>query len=224
MRETVREFVGLVAGAVALPPPIYEFGALQVPGQEQFADLRGFFPGQTYVGSDVCAGPGVDVLLDLHALDLPDGSVGTAILCDTLEHVQRPWQALAEVYRVLAPGGVVLMTSTMNFRVHNYPADYWRYTPQAFEFLLEPFGTRLVTWAGEDAFPHLVAGVGWKTPVPGDEVERLRGALEPWRQRWFYPAGPGAAQSLKRFIPPVLLSWLRRVRGYPPPPSAMPWG
>ena len=126
--------------------------------------------------------------------------------------------------RVLAPGGVVLMTSTMNFRVHNYPADYWRYTPQAFEFLLEPFGTRLVTWAGEDAFPHLVAGVGWKTPVPGDEVERLRGALEPWRQRWFYPAGPGAAQSLKRFIPPVLLSWLRRVRGYPPPPSAMPWG
>jgi len=222
MREAVKEWVGLVAGVVNLPAPVYEFGALQVPGQEDFADLRGFFPGREYVGSDVCPGPGVEVLLDLHGLALEDCAVGTAVLCDTLEHVQQPWRALAEVHRVLRPDGVVLMTSTMNFRLHNYPADYWRYTPQAFEFLLKPFAGKLVTWAGEDDFPHLVAGVGWKGPPGAGVVERLAAALAPWRQKWYYPAGTRRGQKLKRFVPPAVLAWLRRVRGYPKPPSAEP--
>ena len=75
MRAVIREFVALCTSSLTIPSPVYEFGALQVPGQEGFADLRPLFAGREYVGTDVCEGPGVDALLDLHQLDLPAASV-----------------------------------------------------------------------------------------------------------------------------------------------------
>ena len=73
--------------------PIYEFGALQLPGLEEFADLRPFFRGKSYVGCDMREGRGVDKVLNLHNIDLPDESVGTVITLDTLEHVEFPHKA-----------------------------------------------------------------------------------------------------------------------------------
>lgn len=42
---------------------------------------------------------------DLQALSFPDGSLDLVITQDVLEHVADPWRALAEIFRVLAPGG-----------------------------------------------------------------------------------------------------------------------
>ena len=39
-------------------------------------------------------GPSVDVILDLHNIDLPSSSVGTVLLLETLEHVEYPYKAL----------------------------------------------------------------------------------------------------------------------------------
>src|SRR5215471_3556816 len=93
MLQPSKGFVTLVRDSVPLEGPIYEFGAFQVPGQD--GDLRGLFPGHKYVGSDFRPGPGVDVILDLHHLDLPDESVATAICLDTLEHVEYPERAVS---------------------------------------------------------------------------------------------------------------------------------
>ena len=60
MREPVKEFVVLAARYFPAREPIFEFGALQVPGQEGFADLRPLFPEMEYVGCDLRAGPGVE--------------------------------------------------------------------------------------------------------------------------------------------------------------------
>jgi len=79
MRSSIREFAKLCAQTLELQEPIYEFGSLQVPKQEGFADLRPFFKGKQYVGADVQEGPGVDVVLDLHKINLPDNSVGTIL-------------------------------------------------------------------------------------------------------------------------------------------------
>lgn len=50
MRESIKQFVKVVADTLPILEPIYEFGSLQVPGQESFADLRPFFPSKEYVG------------------------------------------------------------------------------------------------------------------------------------------------------------------------------
>lgn len=52
---------------MSLPEPIYEFGAPEVPGQEQRA-IRPLFAGRDYLGCDLEPGPGVDRTLDLERL------------------------------------------------------------------------------------------------------------------------------------------------------------
>lgn len=167
MRESIKQFVTIAATNLPLPEPIYEFGALQVPGQEEFADLRTIFPGCDYVGADMREGPGVDRVLDLHNIDLPSESVGTVLCLDTLEHVEYPHQALREIHRILSPTrGVVVISSVMDFPIHDYPYDYWRFTPTAFESLLKPFKHSFVGFAGKEEFPHTIVGVGFKGDAP----------------------------------------------------------
>ena len=81
--------VRALAEAFDLPTPIYEIGAFQVEGQEQVADLRGFFPNKKYVGVDMRPGKGVDLVADVQKLPLPDASVGTVLAVNCFEHVPR---------------------------------------------------------------------------------------------------------------------------------------
>lgn len=46
----------------------------------------------------------------LDGLHLPDGSVSAIGLFDVLEHIERPSEILAEIIRVLRPGGLVVVT------------------------------------------------------------------------------------------------------------------
>ena len=209
MRQSVKEFVQIAAAAVPMPEPIYEFGSLQVPGQEGFADLRPLFPGRTFVGSDVREGPGVDRLLDLHRLDLPDGSVGTALLLDTLEHVEYFWLAMAEVYRVLCPGGVVVISSVMDFPIHDYPHDYWRFTPDGFKSLLQRFPTVFAGYAGPDESPHTVVGIGVKSPDA--TLEPLAAPYADWQRRWYWPWRPRWRNWLPLIAPSGLILLYHRL-------------
>jgi hypothetical protein len=44
VRKSIRSFIQMVSETLTVPEPIYEFGSLQVEGQEGFADLRPLFP------------------------------------------------------------------------------------------------------------------------------------------------------------------------------------
>lgn len=46
---------------------------------------------------------------DLEAVPLPDGSVDLALLSQALHHAQHPPKALAEAFRILRPGGQILI-------------------------------------------------------------------------------------------------------------------
>ena len=181
MRPIVRDFVAAVARELPLGEPIVEFGAFQVPGQEEIADLRPLFPGLEYVGVDMRPGRGVDRLLDLHDITLPDGYAAVALCLETLEHVERPQRAVEEICRVLRPGGWAAFSSTMCFPIHEHPGDYWRFTPGGLRSLLRPFPNVWVGWAGRDDFPHTVIGLGFKGPAP--DLSGLLRWYQPWRRR-----------------------------------------
>ena len=162
MREHIKEFVKLCIDNFNTPEPIYEFGSLQVEGQEVWADLRPYFKEKKFIGCDMREGPGVDVILDLHSINLHSSSVGTVLLLETLEHVEYPHKALDEIFRILKPGGLLIMSSCLNFPIHDHPYDYWRYIPEAFKSLLKRFETQFTGYVGEDDFPHTILGVGIK--------------------------------------------------------------
>src|SRR5262249_7540605 len=131
-----------------LPEPILEIGSYQVAGQEEIADLRGMFPGRSYTGLDVRPGPGVDVVGDVENLSFPDASFGTVVALSTFEHVPRFWRGFAEIARVLRPDGALLVACPFFFRIHNFPNDYWRFTPEALELLLEDYPSKIIGWHG----------------------------------------------------------------------------
>ena len=188
MRQSVKEFVELCRDCLPIAEPIYEFGSMQVPGQVGFADLRPIFPGMKYVGTDIRPGPGVDRILDLHEIDLPAETAGTVLCLDTLEHVEFPRKALGEIHRILKPGGVVVMSSSMRFPIHEHPHDYWRFTPEGFRSLLAPFATSVVGFLGREDFPPVVVGIGAKGGLGEDVLARLGAGLERWKARWPEPS------------------------------------
>jgi SAM-dependent methyltransferase len=171
-------FLHGVARAVAetfeLPGPVLEVGSFQVPGEEAYAQLRPLFPGRDYVGLDVRPGPGVDVVGDVERLPQADASVGTVIAMSTFEHVPRFWRGFDEVYRVLRPDGALLVSCPFNVRIHNHPSDYWRFTPEALEVLLEPYPHKLTGWHGPAERPENVWALAFRAGRAGITAEQFR--------------------------------------------------
>ena len=183
MREVVRRFAEDVAGNLPIQEPVVEIGARAAEGQEDIADVRSIFGAREHIGCDIQEGPGVDRVEDVHALTFADDSVGTVICFDTLEHVADPIRALQEIHRVLKPGGLVAMSSVMFFVIHAHPWDYWRFTPEGFALLLQPFETKLVIANGWSEMPETVFGIGVKGPSPDltpELLPRTKQAADDW--------------------------------------------
>jgi SAM-dependent methyltransferase len=80
------------------------------------------------VAADAVPGPGVEVV-DLGApLPYADGSFDTVLCTQVLEHVPDAELAMAEIARVLRPGGHALVTVPFLYPTHEAPYDFWRYT------------------------------------------------------------------------------------------------
>lgn len=100
--------------------------------------LSGF--AECSVGMDVVATVATDVLGDVQRLPFADGTFDTVFCSQVLEHVPEPGLALAEFYRVLKPGGALIVSAPHISWLHNEPHDYFRYTPHGLRFLLERAG------------------------------------------------------------------------------------
>ena len=122
-----------------------------------------------YVNLDLFAVPGVDVAADAHQLPFRDG-LFARVECDAvLEHVRRPEEVMAEIRRVLAPGGYAHLVTPFCHPFHEYPKDYRRFT---------------VDGLRELAGPLEVVASGWRTgPTATALVFTLEYAklLLPWR-------------------------------------------
>jgi SAM-dependent methyltransferase len=72
--------------------------------------------------------PNVDVVGDAHRLPFSTNSVG-ALHCEAvLEHLERPEQAVAEMFRVLRPAGLVFAATPFLQVFHGYPDHFQNFT------------------------------------------------------------------------------------------------
>jgi cephalosporin hydroxylase len=196
MRPHIHEFFQKCAACLPCREPIVEIGAWQAPGQEAIADLRPLFPGKKYLGCDMQHGKGVDQIENIHQLTFEDSSVGTFLLADTLEHVADPIRGMREIHRCLAEDGIAIFTSVMHFPIHAYPNDYWRFTPESFRALAEPFPTKAIFYAGPADFPHTVCGIAAKAGVSGAAIQSMKDVLLGMRT----PAALEVQQDAERII------------------------
>ncbi len=83
-----------------------------------------------------------DIVGDIHAIPLKDESIPAIVCLAVLEHVENPIKAMEEMYRVLVPGGRLLIYVPFLYYYHPHPGyyqDYWRFTYDALEMLAKPF-------------------------------------------------------------------------------------
>ena len=84
---------------------------------------------EEHIGIDIVAGPKVDHLL---FADKPwpfDDCRFDAIVCtQVLQYVGNPSLFIAEMIRVLRPGGTIVLSVPFNYNEHNVISDYWRYS------------------------------------------------------------------------------------------------
>lgn len=127
--------------------------------------------------------PHADLFCDLNVhLPLKSEMADTVLLADVLEHIYQPEALLAEVVRVLRPGGVLLLNTPFMYWVHEAPHDYYRYTPYALQRLAQDAGFEVLA----------LDAVGGSLCVLADVAGKLLQALP--------VAGPLLARSLQRVL------------------------
>jgi SAM-dependent methyltransferase len=81
-----------------------------------------------------------DFLWDGITMPFQNDSFDIVISTEVLEHVPNPDIYLAEVKRVLKPGGSFFFTVPFLMSLHEIPHDYYRYTPYALELIFKRVG------------------------------------------------------------------------------------
>jgi SAM-dependent methyltransferase len=77
---------------------------------------------------DGLSGPDIDVTCDIHQIPLADSSFDCIFCTGTLQNVTDPFRVLAEIHRLLRPGGIVHVELPFLQGYSPDPKDYWRWT------------------------------------------------------------------------------------------------
>lgn len=106
---------------------------------------RAFVPAKSYVGVDIDTAvtrelAAAEVFYDGRRLPFPDRRFDAVLCSQVLEHVFTPEEFLAEIHRVLRPGGVLLLATPFAWDEHEQPQDFGRYSSFGLRALLERNG------------------------------------------------------------------------------------
>jgi SAM-dependent methyltransferase len=151
---------------------VLDVGSMSHLAQDSY---RPIFAGFDYVGLDIAEGPNVDVVpADPYSwTEIPSGSFDAVISGQTFEHNPFFWLTMAEMTRVLRPGGLAWVSAPSRGRVHRYPLDCWRFYPDAAAALTAYVGLELVESYVEPQRDRAVKGAMW-----GDFVMVARRPME----------------------------------------------
>jgi SAM-dependent methyltransferase len=110
---------------------------------------RALFTVQAYVGLDIDSETTrrlavADLLYDGSIFPVPDAAFDAVLCNQVLEHVFTPDAFIAEIARVLKPGGLLLLTVPFVWDEHEQPVDYARYSSFGLAHLLQRHGFALV--------------------------------------------------------------------------------
>lgn len=107
-------------------------------GNRPYADL---FEGCRYLGVDHTVQDTLaDAVTDATRLAFRDRSFDIVFCTQVVEHVPTPAALVAETFRVLRPGGFLVLTGPFWWPLHEEPYDFHRFSRHGFRHMLETAG------------------------------------------------------------------------------------
>lgn len=136
LRDGISAFAGQIRGRTL------DVGCGQRPYEHLFRSAE-------YVGLEIDtpaarARKKADSYYDGRRFPFPDSSFDSVVVNQVLEHVFNPEDFCSEMYRVLKPGGVLLLTVPFVWDEHEQPMDYARYSSFGLIHLLGSAGFRIL--------------------------------------------------------------------------------
>ncbi len=122
---------------------ILDYGCADVP-------YRHFFPDDVdWVAADLPGNPSASLELNPDGtVPREDGSFDAVLSTQVLEHVEDPDLYLSECFRLLRPGGQMLLSTHGVFVYHPDPDDYWRWTNAGLRRVIERSGFEIERFEG----------------------------------------------------------------------------
>jgi SAM-dependent methyltransferase len=82
----------------------------------------------------------LDYIGPLNDMPIDDAHFDAVLCTQVLEHLEWPRESVAEMYRVLKPGGRIFISVPMAQREHQVPYDFFRYTSYGLRSILSHAG------------------------------------------------------------------------------------
>jgi ubiquinone/menaquinone biosynthesis C-methylase UbiE len=157
---------------------------------------KGLFPCSEYLTMDVEKFPGVDVVGRAENIPLSDQSMDSIVCTQVMEHLNLPFDAVKEFYRILKPGGHILITAPQINELHEEPNDFFRYTKFGLISMFEGIGFETIIFEQRGGFFTTIAQMKirymidkfrlYKKPIIGKIVGKiilLYGKFAMWLDR-----------------------------------------
>lgn len=96
------------------------------------------YPHSLHVTNDL------DILALAQDICLADNSIDTILCTFVLEHLEFPQESINEFYRVVKPGGILILSAPLFWHLHEEPRDFYRYTKYGLTHLLQTAGFRII--------------------------------------------------------------------------------
>lgn len=147
-KQHIQAFAARTAASLDPNERILDAGAGDSPYRHLFSHCA-------YEATDVCMRAErtydcVTMKCDISSIPVESERYNAVLCTQVLEHVPDPSKALAELNRVLVPGGALWLSAPFYFEEHEQPYDFFRYTKFGLKHLLEQAGFEecQIEWLG----------------------------------------------------------------------------
>ncbi len=86
----------------------------------------------------------VDIFATAYETGLANKSIDTILCTTVLEHLERPQDAIDEMFRILKTGGHIILTAPLFWHLHEEPRDFYRYTKFGLTHLFTTAGFEII--------------------------------------------------------------------------------
>jgi len=150
---------------------VYDFGCGEMPFREWISQYVDSYTGVDW--SDTQHELKADIVADLNRpLPINSETADTIISISAMEHLSEPRMMLNEAFRILKPGGVLILQVPFMWWVHEAPYDYFRYTRHGLEYLFNKSG-----FSDVKVYPQTGFWVMWVLKFNYQSIRLIRG---PW--------------------------------------------